>query len=99
MPFILQALPVLLLPILLIIRYFTAAHVPKIHYPASPLRFRVRQCTRSLNGVGAGDGGDTKHANCHNAAKKEKAEVMDIQTFLRSRVPRYAGFDNVASFI
>ncbi len=90
MPFILQALPILLLPVLFVVGYFTAAHVPVVHYPASPLRFKVRQRARTLNGFSAGHGGDMKHANGNGTAKKDKAEMMDIQTFLRSRAPRYA---------
>jgi len=89
MPFILQALPILLLPVLFVVGYLTAPHFPKVHYPTSPLQFKVRQRARTLNGIGAGAGGDVKHVNGigNGTAKKDKTEMVDIQTFLQTRVP------------
>ncbi|KAF9514147.1 hypothetical protein BS47DRAFT_1382135 [Hydnum rufescens UP504] len=78
-----QILPILILPLLLLAVNLTAKHVPKVHFPASPLHFKVKQQTCIQNG--GRPNGDTEGTNGHSHQKKY--DLTSIATFLQSRVP------------
>ena len=79
-----QLLPIFLFPLLLLVGYMTAKHIPKVYYPTSPLRFRVRQQNPRANGQSPN--GDAKAAN--GTSDNKKYVFMTISTFLQSHVPR-----------
>ncbi|KAF8341528.1 Alpha/Beta hydrolase protein [Cantharellus anzutake] len=96
MPFVLQALPILILPILLAVGYVTGMHIPNVYYPASPLLFKVRQRAGAPDIVSNEANSDATHANgngSQNHFPRKKVESMSIKTFLESRVPSlYKGY-------
>lgn len=80
-----QLLPIFILPLLLLVGYMTAKHIPKVYYPTSPLRFKVRQQNHTANGQSPN--GDAKAANGNGTSHDKKYDFVTISTFLQTRVP------------
>lgn len=79
-----QIAPIFLLPFLLLLSWLTRTLPTTIHFPASPLRFKVRRLADDPEQEK--DSSSTAKKTSSDAVNKS-VESMNIRTFLESRVP------------